>query len=51
MFLTVALSKLRQYQRYRQTVRELEQLSDRELDDVGLSRAEIDHVARRFAYA
>ncbi|MGJ3264739.1 MAG: DUF1127 domain-containing protein [Salinarimonas sp.] len=50
MFLTWVLSRIRAYQRYRQTVRELERLSDRELNDVGLSRGDIDYVARRFAH-
>ncbi|GGK36382.1 DUF1127 domain-containing protein [Salinarimonas ramus] len=51
MFLTWVLSRIRAYQRYRQTVRELQRLSDRELNDVGLSRSDIDHVAKRFAHA
>ncbi|WP_372425326.1 DUF1127 domain-containing protein [Salinarimonas chemoclinalis] len=51
MFLTWVLSRIRAYQRYRRTVRELERLSDRELNDVGLSRGDIDHVARRYAHA
>lgn len=49
MFLTWILSRIRAYQRYRQTVRELQRLSDRELNDVGLSRADISGVARRYA--
>lgn len=49
MFITWLLSRIRAYQRYRQTLSELQRLSDRELDDVGLSRADIDAVARRFA--
>jgi uncharacterized protein YjiS (DUF1127 family) len=32
---------LRQWRRYNQSVRELSRLSDRELSDIGLSRAEI----------
>jgi len=51
MFVTWVLSRIRAYQRYRATVRELQQLSDRELDDVGLSRADITTVARRYAGA
>jgi uncharacterized protein YjiS (DUF1127 family) len=51
MFVTWVLSRIRAYQRYRNTVRELQQLSDRELDDVGLSRADISDVARRYAGA
>lgn len=38
------------YSVYRQTVRELEQLSDRELTDLGLHRAMIDAVALEAAY-
>ena len=32
---------------YRRTVRELQQLSDRELDDLGIARREIRTIARR----
>lgn len=42
MFVTFILSKIRAYRRYRQNVRELMQFSDRELDDLGISRYEID---------
>ncbi|MDH5453422.1 MAG: DUF1127 domain-containing protein [Paracoccaceae bacterium] len=38
------------YRAYRQTVRELEALSDRELHDLGLGRASIDEVAMDAAY-
>lgn len=51
MFVTWILSRLRAWQRYRQTVRELQRLSDRELSDVGLTRTDIDAVARRYASA
>jgi uncharacterized protein YjiS (DUF1127 family) len=37
------------YARYRRTVGELETLSDRELADIGLSRADIADVAQRAA--
>ena len=40
------LSRIRAWMRYRETVRELSLLSDRELSDVGLSRFEIRAVAR-----
>ena len=35
---------------YRRTRRELDRLSDRELDDLGISRWEIDAVAHRSVY-
>ena len=41
---------LREQRRYRRTVNELSALSDRELDDIGLRRADIEDVARRSAY-
>jgi uncharacterized protein YjiS (DUF1127 family) len=46
MFLSWILSKIRNYRRYRETVDELSRLSDRELDDLGISRFEIETVAR-----
>ena len=45
MFVAFLLSRIRAYQRYRQTIRELMQFSDRELEDLGISRYEIDTVA------
>jgi uncharacterized protein YjiS (DUF1127 family) len=51
MFVTYILSKVRAYMRYRDTVRELSQLSDRELDDLGISRFQIDSIAREHAVA
>ena len=42
-------AKLAAWRRYRVSVRELSQLSDRELHDLGLTRGEIDNVARRSA--
>ncbi len=41
--------RLEEERRYRQTVRELASLDDRELDDIGLSRGRIREVARRLA--
>jgi uncharacterized protein YjiS (DUF1127 family) len=46
MILSWILSKIRNYRRYRETVAELSRLSDRELDDLGISRFEIEAVAR-----
>jgi uncharacterized protein YjiS (DUF1127 family) len=51
MFVTYILSKVRNYLRYRDTVRELSQLTDRELDDLGISRFQIESVAREHAVA
>ena len=51
MFVTYILSKIRAYARYHETVRELSQLSDRELDDLGISRFQIASVARQAAVA
>ena len=38
------------YKLYRQTMEELESLSDRELNDLGLSRAALRDVARQAVY-
>jgi uncharacterized protein YjiS (DUF1127 family) len=51
MFVSFILSKIRAYNLYRQTVRELTQLSDRELDDLGVARFDIARVARDGAFA
>ena len=39
--------KLAAWRRYRETIRELAQLSDHELHDIGVSRGEIEFIARR----
>lgn len=39
-------AKIAAWRRYRETVRELASLSDRELNDLGIGRADIDMVAR-----
>lgn len=41
---------LREQSRYRETVRELSRLSDRELDDLGINRVDIPAVARGSAH-
>ena len=51
MFVSYILSKVRNYLRYRETVRELSLLSDRELDDLGISRFQIENIARQHAVA
>ncbi len=37
----------RNWRRYRETVSELSRLSNRELHDLGISRSDIPHVARK----
>lgn len=51
MFVSYILSKIRAYMLYRETVRELALLSDRELSDLGLARFDIARVARQAAFA
>lgn len=41
------LGKFQQWRSYRRTVNELNALSSRELDDLGISRGEIHYIARR----
>jgi uncharacterized protein YjiS (DUF1127 family) len=41
--------KLTAWRRYRDAVRELSQLTDRELADIGIRRGDIDEIARRSA--
>jgi uncharacterized protein YjiS (DUF1127 family) len=49
MFVTYILSQIRAYMHYRETVRELSHLSDRELNDLGIVRNDIDYIARNSA--
>ena len=42
--------KIQEWRRYRASVRELSRLSDRELHDLGLTRADIDYVAKKAAH-
>lgn len=51
MFVTTFLAKLRSWLRYRETIRELSRLSDRELEDLGINRSEIEIVAKTHAFA
>jgi len=39
--------KIQSWRRYRQSVRELSQLSDRELADLGINRYDIETVAKK----
>jgi uncharacterized protein YjiS (DUF1127 family) len=41
--------RLRNWNRYRTTVRELSQLSDRDLSDLGISRGDIRFIAKKHA--
>lgn len=43
--------RVQQYRTYRQTLEELEALSDRELLDLGLSRTQLRGIAYRAAYS
>jgi uncharacterized protein YjiS (DUF1127 family) len=45
MFLSQLVGVYRQWRRYNQSLRELNRLGDRELADIGLSRADIPRVA------
>jgi uncharacterized protein YjiS (DUF1127 family) len=38
--------KIKAWQRYRESVRELSRLSDRELADLGINRVDIEYVAK-----
>ena len=49
MFVTYILSRIRSYLKYRETLHELSSLSDRDLDDLGISRYDIDAIARKHA--
>ncbi|WP_084731739.1 DUF1127 domain-containing protein [Microvirga vignae] len=49
MFVAFILARIRAYRRYRETIRELMQFTDRELEDLGISRYEIDVIARQSA--
>jgi uncharacterized protein YjiS (DUF1127 family) len=42
--------KIQEWRRYRASVRELSRLSERELHDLGLNRADIEYVAKKSAH-
>ena len=50
MTITLLLSKLRAYMKYRESIRELSALSDRQLSDIGMARGQIEATARRLAF-
>lgn len=39
-----------QYRNYRKTFKELSRMTDRELADIGITRYDIDTIAREYAY-
>ncbi|MGL5138776.1 MAG: DUF1127 domain-containing protein [Beijerinckiaceae bacterium] len=51
MFITQLISRIRHYLAYRESVRTLSALNDRELADIGVNRGDIQSVARRGAMA
>lgn len=51
MFTSLILAKIRSYLKYRETMRELSRLTDRELEDIGIARFEIEHLARAHSAA
>jgi uncharacterized protein YjiS (DUF1127 family) len=51
MIVSHIIARIRGYMRYRASVRALSHLTKRELADIGLSRSDIDNVARESAFA
>lgn len=51
MLLSLLAARISAWRRYRSSVRELSRLSDRDLNDLGISRADIETVARQSARA
>jgi uncharacterized protein YjiS (DUF1127 family) len=51
MIVSHIIARIRGYMRYRASVRALSHLSERELADIGLSRGDIEVVARETAAA
>ena len=51
MYLSLLAAKIAAWRRYRESVRELSRLSDRELNDLGIARGDIEFVARQSSIA
>jgi uncharacterized protein YjiS (DUF1127 family) len=51
MIITHVIERVRAYMRYRASVRALSTLSERELADIGVSRGQIEDVAKQSVYA
>jgi uncharacterized protein YjiS (DUF1127 family) len=49
MFIALILKRIAAWRRYRINLHELGQLTDRELEDIGLSRGNVDYAARMSA--
>jgi uncharacterized protein YjiS (DUF1127 family) len=49
MLMSFVLTKVQAWLTYRETVRELEYLSDKELSELGISRSDIKEIARQAA--
>lgn len=47
MFIVLLIEKFRDWLRYRETLRDLDGRSDRELEDFGFERAHLRSIARR----
>jgi uncharacterized protein YjiS (DUF1127 family) len=47
MWMSLILAKVQAWITYRDTVRELQYLGDKELSDLGISRSDVKDVARR----
>lgn len=51
MIISHIIERVRAYLRYRASVRALSVLTERELADIGLTRSDIDDVARKSVFA
>ena len=49
MFFDFVLSNILAYRRYRESIRAYSRFTDRQIEDVGITRFEIDKLARRSA--